>query len=71
MGFSTDMALGMKVLIVLFAMISIAVLVFIMQSDSSNSIMCIINPQVCMANGGMGLLGTNMMAPGLDLVGFD
>ena len=62
------MAFGLKVLVVLFVILSFAVAIFVVPPDSLNKITCFLDVQGCMMSGGMGIPGSQMMVPWEDWV---
>jgi hypothetical protein len=57
------MALGLKVLIVLFVMASLAIVIFVVPPESLNKVTCFMDVQGCMMSGGMGIPGSRMLTP--------
>ena len=54
------MALGLKVMIILFAMVSLAVAIYVIPPDFMTTLQCLISPQACMSNGGTGFFGSHL-----------
>ena len=54
------MALGIKVVIILFAMVSLAVAIYVIPPDFMGTLECLIRPQACMSNGSTGFLGSHL-----------
>lgn len=57
------MALGLKVLVVLFVMASLAIAIFVVPPESLNKVTCFLDVQGCMMSGGMGIPGGHMIMP--------
>jgi len=64
------MALGLKVLIFLFGILAFAVALYFTPPNFMDTVRCLFSPAGC-SPGGMGFLGTNMMVPGMETVGFN
>jgi hypothetical protein len=54
------MALGLKVMFILFAMVSLTVAIYVIPPDFMTTLQCLISPQACMSSGDTGFFGSHL-----------